>query len=76
MYKTFDMFLTSFALNEPITNKFVPTQSVLPERFTSITEPITHPILSSEALSTSDQSIASEDLLDWRPKLLKKEAFK
>jgi len=58
------MFITTFVLNEPITNTFEPTQSVLPERFSSITEPVTYPIMGEELASTTDKFESKKELIE------------
>ena len=51
------MLLTTFVINEPCTNIYKPAQSVLPKRFTSITEPVAYPIMGNEFASTTDEII-------------------
>ncbi|MFT3679043.1 MAG: hypothetical protein QM791_02145 [Ferruginibacter sp.] len=58
------MLLKTFVINEPITNTFEPAQSVLPERFRSITEPVSYPIAGSELASATDDFFPLEEIID------------
>lgn len=58
------MLLTTFVLNEPITNIFEPSQSILPERFRSITLPVSYPIMGSEFATITEEVISTEKVIE------------
>lgn len=50
------MLLTHVTINEPMTNVFKPGQSILPERFRSISIPSPYSIVSEDLTSISEPS--------------------
>lgn len=51
------MLITSITINKPMESVFVPVQSILPERFRTITTPSYIPIVSEDLTSVTEPSI-------------------
>ena len=54
------MLFTTLTINQPMTNVFEPGQSVLPERFRSITMPAEYPIMDDGLASITEPSAVTE----------------